>query len=39
MKRNMMMKKKHNAWTLCLRIAALIAALWALYDLTTQSNK
>jgi hypothetical protein len=33
-----MVKKNHDAWTLCLRIAALVAALWALYDLVFRSR-
>jgi hypothetical protein len=38
MKRQIL-EKKHHAWTLCLRIAALAAALWALYDLVFQTHK
>jgi hypothetical protein len=33
------LEKKHHAWTLCLRIAALAAALWALYDLIVPFHK
>jgi hypothetical protein len=33
------MEKYHNAWTFCLRIAGLAAALWALYDLVAQYHK